>query len=647
MGFVTQLDPEFVANYKDKTPPWGPIGYVVYKRTYARPVVEENRKEEWWETVERCCNGLLELGGKFTKEEIEALYDSVFNLHCCFSGRALWQLGTDTVRKNGQDSLQSCWLTVVNHPVDPFCFLFNELMLGGGVGFNIHAEHVYELPVVAHDVSVIRKDERDVDFIVPDNREGWVSLLRKTLEAFFYTGKNLTYSTICIRGYGAPIKGFGGTASGPEELVKGIEEVCSVLRRRVGKKLRPVDCLDICNILGGIVVAGNVRRSAEIAVGGYRDIDYLKAKNWGEGAIPNWRAMSNNSVVVNDVDKLPHAFWKTYEGDSEPYGILNLDVAREYGRLADPKGYRPDPRVEGTNPCGEQFLEDKESCNLGEIFLPRVQDERHFKQVAALMTKVLKTIASVPAIYEETNRVIQRNRRIGLGVTGFLQAPHLMDEKLFHNVYRHVEDVDWEYSKTLGVNPSIKLTTVKPSGTLSLLPGVTPGVHPAFAKYCIRRIRIDADDPLVFEAKKKGYHVEPKRNFDGSKDTKTMVVEFPIAYPDGTVVAEDVDAIVQLEYAKWLQRNWSDNAVSVTVYYTPQELPGIKQWLRNNWKEMKSVSFLLREDHGFDQAPFEEIGEEKYMRMTQGLQKITRLEDSAEETELDDLGCSGGHCPVK
>lgn len=647
-GYVTEISEDFVKQYKRRVAPFGPVGFITYKRTYARRIENENRTEEWYETLRRCCNGILAIGGKFTKDEIETLYDKIFNLKCCFSGRALWQLGTETVKKLGGDSMMNCWVASINDPITPFCFTFNELMLGGGVGFNIQQEQVFEIPKVKYECNIIRDDSKDVDFIVPDNREGWVELLRRVLNAFFFTGKSFTYSTICIRGKGTPISSFGGVASGPEDLCKGINQIVGILMSRVGDKLRPVDCLDMLNIIGSIVVAGNVRRSAQLALGDMNDPLYLDAKNWAKGNIPNWRAMSNNSVCCNKYEHLPTKFWDGYNGDGEAYGLINLKNCRNYGRLVDGKDYRPDRMVVGTNPCGEVPLESYESCNLSEIFLPNIENEEEFKLVAGLMYKATKTISCLSFIHPETNAVVQENHRLGNSVTGFLQAPHLRSEKIFDNVYKHMEKLDKEYSKILGVKPSIKLTTVKPSGTLSLLAGVTPGVHPAYAPYYIRRIRMASGDPLVSTCKQHGFHVEPVKNFDGTFNWDTMVVSFPIRVPEGTVCAKDLTAVQQLDYSKWLQNNWADNSVSVTVYYKKEELASIKEWLEKNYdRSVKTVSFLLHNEHGFAQAPYEEITEEQFKTLSKGTKPINKIENDIGMELKDSLECSSGACPVK
>ena len=656
------LSSEFIEPYKTKNVPWGPMGFITFKSRYARWRAEDgsldpskedrHHKEEWWETIERCVNGVLHLDpvGIFTEEDAQLLYDYVFHLKCTFPGRGLWQLGTKYVDRNGQDSLQNCWNLCIDDPVESFCFLFDELMMGGGVGFNIHPRHVYEMPSIKFNPKIERCRGYDVDLIVADNREGWVRLLKRVLSRFFFSGRNLTFSTDCVRSKGAPIKGFGGTASGPEELVLGVMKVVEVLRSRYRKKLRPIDCLDICNIIGAIVVAGNVRRSAQIALGKKDDIEFLLAKNWQVGEIPAHRAMSNNSVLVENIDELPPQFWDGYMGNGEPYGMVNLTACQNYGRIVDGFGYRKDPRVVGVNPCGEITLESYESCNLFEIFFPNCTDEE-FRKAAELGYKVTKIISTVPAIYDKTNEVLQRNRRLGVGVTGLLQdRDRLKNKELFNETYRMLEALDKTISPKLGVRESIKLTTVKPSGTVSLLAGVTPGVHPAYSRFYIRRINLDSDSPLVRVCREHGYNIEPRIQIDGSRDLKTMVVEFPIETPASAVLAKEMTAIEQLEFARFMQTWWSDNSVSVTVYYRKEELDEIKTWLRKHWNEgrVKTVSFLLHSEHGFLQAPYEEISENKYRELIANTKPITHLVDERDGNyEIDDPDCKGGVCPTR
>lgn len=520
------------------------------------------------------------------------------------------------------------------------------LMLGSGVGYNIQREHVYKLPAVSETYQgPVRQDNASASFIVPDTREGWVELLARTLDSAFgqqLSRAGFTYSTQLIRGKGAPIRGFGGTASGPEDLCWGIGKIAGILEGRAGKQLRPIDCLDIMNIIGYVVVSGNVRRSAQIAIGDHDDIQFLKAKRWDLGGVPNWRAMSNNSVACNDFTLLPEEFWEGYRGNGEPYGLINLKLSRSCGRSGDTR-YK-DPRVRGFNPCAEQSLEDYETCCLAEIFLPNVESYAELVDVATLLYRINKHSLALPCHHKETEKVVHANMRMGIGVTGYLQATDEQRQWL-SDCYEALRAYDEEYSARRGWPRSIKLTTVKPSGTLSLLPGVTPGCHPAYASHLIRRIRIASDSSLVDVCRSHGYHVEPQRNTDGSPDHSTVVVSFPFSYPAGTKLASEMDAISQLEVVRRLQREWSDNAVSCTVYYTLEELPLIQEYLKKHYKSnFKSLSFLLHSGHGFDQAPLEEITEEEYNEMVSSTRIITSV-SSAEFEAADD--CASGVCPVK
>lgn len=778
--YAKTLPPSLRRALTETPVPWGPLGYLTYKRTYSRRRNDLGRTEEWGETVERCLQGLLDYGMAVTEDELVRMGEHFHQLRIMPAGRGLWQLGTSTVEKLGGASVQNCWHCPMNS-LDSFVFLFDQLMLGGGVGFNVLASDVYKLPGVKGGVTVTRADRDDADFIVPDSREGWVRLLREVLDAFFVTGKSLTFSCQCIRSKGAPISGFGGVASGPEELARGMVQIAEVLSKRANKHLRPIDVLDICNIIGSVVVSGNVRRSAQIAVGHYDDRDFLNAKRWDLGNIPNWRAMSNNTVMARQTTGLPQEFWDGYEGNGEPYGLFNLDLSRRVGRLVDGDKYS-DPDVTGTNPCqpafatvltlsgvktfadidagsviwskegwtnvvrkwsngvkavyryrtaaggefvgtedhrvlqrgektyvkwvdeidtfepisedpeadypshpipsrctgadflgffevfditvdndthtywtggvdvsncGEQSLCPWEGCCLVEKHLPNIRDGKQLHDAARCVYKIAKTMISLPQHWQKSREVIEKNRRIGIGVTGVCQAPHITDD-LLDAVYKDLRAFDVEYSRLVGLAPSIKLTTVKPSGTVSLLPGVTPGAHPAYAPYYIRRVRMSGDDPLVSVCRAHGYHAEPVRGFDGTSDPNTMVVSVPVKTPGNALLARDLSALDQLKIQRRLQTYWSDNAVSITVYYRKEELPAIKEYLAANYENStKSVSFLLHSEHGFHQAPYEEITKAQFEEMSASCKPITSLTDLEERDFVDNQECGKGGCPIK
>ena len=627
---------------KPKETPWGEVGYATFKRTYARPT--KGRTEEWPETIERvieACN--KQLGCDFDKDEQEDIRNMMLSLKGTVAGRFLWQLGTKTVDKLGLPSLQNCAFTVVDEPIRPFTWAFEMLMLGSGVGFNIQRENVYQLPKILKKVKVVRDDVNDADFIVPDSREGWVDLLKKVLEASFKTGEGFSFATHLVRSKGSKIKGFGGTASGPQDLVVGMLDINTILNSRSGKRLRPIDCLDIMNIIGKIVVAGNVRRSAQIALGDYDDIEFLRAKRWDLGGIPNWRAMSNNSVICDNTDDLLDEFWEGYKGNGEPYGLINLSASRRMGRVGEVQ--YPDPDVMGYNPCAEQSLAPYETCCLAEVYLPNIESELELKKVARYLYRINKHSLSIPCALKETEDIVHKNMRMGIGVTGYLQATEEQRSWL-DSCYIYLREYDKEYSRIAGFPASIKLTTVKPSGTLSLLAGVTSGAHPAYAQHYIRRIRMSADSELVRVCRDSGYDIEYVRNFDGTEDHSTVVVSFPCEFPQGTMLAENMSAVDQLEVVKRLQTEWSDNAVSVTIYYRKEELDDIRKWLDLNYVNVKSVSFLLHNEHGFDQAPLEAIDKKTHTKLKKKVKAITSLTDiKIEDVEIDD--CATGACPVR
>ena len=638
------IDDSFVASYSTQTPPWGfsGLGEIVYLRTYSRKK-DNGDLESWPETLQRVINGAIEVGAKLSQEDAEKLFDHCFNLRASFSGRSLWQLGTPLVKKLNATSLNNCYFTNIEK-IEDFELLFEYLMLGGGVGFSVERAKIHDLPKVQAGVVITQERSNDADIIVPDSRQGWKRLLHAVLKSYFETGKSFSYSTILIREFGAPLNTFGGTASGPGALIEGIKDICAVLENRVGKKLRSIDVLDICNIIGRIVVSGSSRRSAQIAMGDPDDVLFLRAKNWGSGNVPAWRANSNNSIYADYYEEIQPELWKGYDGTGEPYGLLNRRLARRFGRAGEVK---VDNSIEGFNPCAEIALADGESCNLSTLFLPNIESYEQFVEISTLLYKVQKQITQMAYPYEKTTSIVRKNARLGQSVTGILQCG---DEKLewLSDAYLALVKFDEDFSKDNGLPSSIRLTTVQPSGTLSLLPGVTPGIHPAYAKYYIRRVRFGSSDPLVEACRKRGYKVQWDMGLDGREDHTRYVVDFPCESPEGSILAKDMTAVQQLEWVKKMQTEWADNAVSVTVYYRKEELPAIQEWLSKNYdKSVKSVSFLLHTDHNFVLPPYEEITEADYRKSAAKIDATIPMVQRSFDGDLDLDNCATGACPIK
>lgn len=638
------LSESFVDSYSLKTAPWGfgGLGEIVFLRTYSRKK-DNGDNETWPETLRRVIDGAVEAGVPLTESEAEALFDHCFNLRCSFSGRSLWQMGTPLVKKFNATSLNNCYFTNIES-IEDFEMLFEYLMLGGGVGFSVERSKIHELPKVKAGVVITHERTNDADIIVPDSRHGWKRLLHAVLKSYFETGKSFTYSTILIREYGAPLKTFGGTASGPGALIDGVTDICKVLDGRVGKKLRSIDVLDICNIIGRIVVSGSSRRSAQIAIGDPDDVLFIRAKNWSTGTVPAWRANSNNSIYADSYEEIMPELWKGYDGSGEPYGLVNRKLARKFGRLGE---HKTDNSIEGFNPCAEIALADGESCNLATIFLPNVESLEQLIEISQLLYKVQKHITTMSYPYDKTTNIVRKNARLGQSVTGILQCT---EEQVgwLDAAYKALSDFDIEWSKDHDMPKSVRLTTVQPSGTLSLLPGVTPGIHPAYAKYYTRRVRFGSSDPLVDACRKRGYKVQWDIGIDGREDHTRYVVDFPCKSPEGAVLAAEMTAIEQLEWVKKMQTIWADNAVSVTVYYRIEELQQIKDWLAKNYDaSVKSVSFLLHSEHNFPLPPYEETTKEEYEKAVAKIDMSIPLVQRSFDGELTMDDCATGACPIK
>lgn len=634
---------EFISKYRGKQPNWGfgDLSYITYKTHYSR-IKENGEKEEFYDTLQRCINGAQDLGADYTQEEAERLFQYMWDFKCSYGGRMLWQLGTNTVKRFGMNSLLNCWYVSIDS-IDSFLFLFENLMLGGGVGFSVKREHIYELPRIKRNVSIELKNTNDADFIVPDSREGWIKLLKNVLESYFVTGISFNYSTVLIRGYGESIKTFGGTASGPKILIDGITDICKIFKEREGKKIRSIDVLDICNIIGRIVVSGNVRRSAEIAIGDMDDILFINAKRWDNGLIPNWRNMSNNTIECDDISKLEDmpSFWYGFEGKGESLGLFNLKLAKTFGRL----GEKRRDNCEGLNPCGEATIANNECCNLGEIFLNMIKTLKEFIDCVKLIYKTQKAVCNGSYLHKKTENIVHKNNRIIIGLTGICQVN---DEKInwLDECYKELRNFDKEYSKLKGWNESIKLTGIKPSGTLSLMSGSTPGIHSGFSEYYYRTQRLSTSNPLVKYCKDRGYKVEYERKYDQTVNYETVVIYFPIHLKD-SLYAENLTAIQQLELVKKIQTLWADNSISVTIYYKKEELPEIKQWLKENYTDsVKSISFLLHADHGYDQAVYQKIDKEEYEIAINNLKEIDYVVENNNDNKIAQEECDSGSCGV-
>lgn len=618
------------------------LAKIVCARTYSR-IKEDGNTETWEEIVRRVIEGnVAQYRGTpyLEPNEEDRLFYYLYNRKAMPAGRGLWFSGTEAQKRLGGIGLNNCYFLACD---DYRSFYISQdlLMLGGGVGMSVEHRFVSKLPKVKKNVVIENKETNDADFIVPDSREGWVELTRKILKSFFETGRGFSYSTVLIRGAGEPIKTFGGKASGKIPLIAFVSKLTSILKNRETKNIRPIDALDIVCSIGELVVSGNVRRSALLVQGDCWDKEFLKAKRWDLGNIPTQRAMANLSVVCDDVEDVHPLFWETYR-NGEPFGIVNRSNMRKYGRI----GEASFDDVWGCNPCAEVQLQSYEGCNLQEIFLPNLNSEQEFIEACRLMHRWGKRVSNEPYHVPETDKIVKKNRRIGTGITGCLQSDLFVPEVLDRG-YQAIQKENKEYSKLLGIPESKRVTTIKPSGSVSLVADTTAGIHPAFSRYYIRRVRFASNDALINILRDAGHKIEPVKRFDGTLDHDTLVVDFPCETPAGTPVAdEDWDTWKQLEVLKMVQKHWSDNSVSVTVYYKKEEIEQLKEWLKDNLSDIKTISFLCHNEHGFDQAPYEAITKEEFEKLSKNIRPI-KLDSFEAGSDLDNLECQNGVCPIK
>jgi len=660
------------------------LGEVVFRRTYSRD------NESWNDVVVRVVEGVMSIHKEhFTRASLEWNDDewqpfakemalSLFHMEWLPPGRGLWMMGTQFTYDRGSTALNNCSATdTKNDLVHSAEWTMDCLMNGVGVGFSTHWRGSASVP---------NKEDYET-FIIPDSREGWVESLIKLMCSYIDSpkhGKNkfpkFDYSQ--IREKGLPINGFGGTASGPEPLQKMHEriegyldafsirklETTATTYKQVGDEWKPEEVevskeyghsrliADIFNSIGACVVAGNVRRSAEIALGDVEDQEFINLKNYElnpERGEIGW--MSNNSVVLRadqdyeDFGYIPDMA-KRIVDNGEP-GMINLYNIQKYARYGKEK--HDDATL--VNPCGEISLENFELCNLAEVFPPRCKNKTDFYKALKFATFYASTVSLLPTHRPETNAIIAKNRRIGVSISGIAQwasGESIVDTNEWGEMnytkmttylrqgYKIVKDYNAEFAKMAGVPAAVRVTTVKPSGSISLLAGVTPGVHYPVSRYAIRRMRIGKDSPLVPSLVEAGIPYE-----DDTYSDNTLVFSFAIDH--GNVrPCEQVSPWEQFSVVAMLQRCYADNCVSATIYFDKEkDAPDVEKMLAMYIPILKSVSMLPHSGHGYVQAPYEPIDEEKYIALKDSY-TLPKFDKVSGNVPVGSKFCSGDTCEL-
>lgn len=513
---------------------------------------------------------------------------------------------------------------------------------GIGVGFDTRGANNLAL----HEPSLEKKDI----FIVEDSREGWAEAIGVLLESYFFKNRNyVEFDYTQIRPSGALLKSFGGRASGPQPLIDCIERVRFLLGEREGEKLTSRDIVDVMNLIGKAVVAGGARRSAQIAFGSVDDDDYTSIKDW---TLPEnqlrtdpdhgWAWNSNNSVFVEG--EIPKELIDKTVLNGEP-GYMWLDLAQQYGRMVDPPN-GADYRAMGGNPCLEQTLEPWECCTLVETFPTKHTDFSDYRETLKAAYLYGKAVTLLPTAWPETNEVMARNRRIGCSMSGdaeFVETRSWAELQEWQDEgYKFINHRDKKYSEWLAVRESIKKTSIKPSGTVSLVAAVTPGVHwPVSAGSHIRRVRYSVNDPLVAKLEDAGYPVEPMIG-----DPKNTVVVTFITQSAPIRDERSVSIWEKAELAVMAQRWWADNQVSATVTFLPSEEGQIAPLLASKKGQIKGISFLpLRDDEVYPQAPYERISEEDAQKMLSKVKHLKGIYKKGQEASGDKF-CDNDSCTI-
>lgn len=645
-----KLDKDFVAKYATIPVKFGfnGLGELTYYRTYSR-LKANGENEQWFETVERVVNGIYSIQKKHildqdlgwnenkAQESAEEMYDRIFTFKFLPPGRGLWACGTDIVKKGLGAAMNNCGF-VSTKDIDknfskPFCFMMDMSMLGVGVGFDVKG---------AGKILIVKPTEESYVFEIPDTREGWVKSIELLLESYTRTfSKPVKMVYDLIREAGAPIKTFGGVSSGPAPLILLHEQLRTILDKRDGQYLTEEDIADIMNLIGVCVVSGNVRRSAQIMFGEANSSAYLDLKNYEVNphrAAYGWT--SNNSVFCNENTDYKEAAKRTAI-NGEP-GYFWLENAQKYGRMVDAPNWK-DKKAVGCNPCAEQTLEDHELCCLVETFPHNHESLEDYKRTLKFAYLYGKSVTLLKTHNKDTNKVLLRNRRIGLSQTGiaqFLETHTLEEYRIWCDEgYKTVQKYDEIYSNWLCIPKSIKTTSIKPSGTISLLAGASPGMHYPENNFYIRRIRIGVNSPLLEACEKAGYPME-----QDVYDPSSMVVEIPVSIKCKTI--DQVSIWEQVALAVFIQKWWADNQVSCTVTFKPEEAKEIPAILDYYKYDLKAISFLPRVEQGaYPQMPYEAITEEEYLRRYTSTKPIkigTVSQDSKPE-----LYCDSEKCVVK
>ncbi|MDR3582319.1 MAG: ATP cone domain-containing protein [Candidatus Pacebacteria bacterium] len=620
----------------------------VYYRTYSKWIPEEGRRETWIETVDRYMGFMKEnIGSKLTDAEYAEVREGILKQEAMPSMRLL-QFAGKAARATNVAAF-NCSFTAPQK-LEDFAEMMYISMCGTGVGFSVESQYVQKLPQIEKQTG-----KKLASHVIDDSKEGWCDALTLGLKTWF-DGKDIDFDFSQLRPAGARLQTMGGKSSGPEPLRSLLTFARAKILAKQGRRLSNLDTHDICCKIGEVVVAGGVRRSAMISLSDLDDPEMRDAKTGPFWMTEPQRSMANNSAVYTEKPSSTQFLeeWislvKSRTGERGMFnrgGLAMQLPERRTKFLGDEIG-----KI-GTNPCGEILLQPKEFCNLSEI-VARVEDTEESlmrkMRLATILGTYQSTLTDFPYLSKEWKENCDRERLLGVSITGQWDCPAVRDEEMLRKLRDYAIEMNKEYAKKLGITPSMAITCVKPSGNLSQTVDSSSGLHPRHAQYYIRRVRIATTDALfqVLKDQKIPYFPEVGQS---AETANTYVVEFPVKAPDGAVVKNDLSAIDQLEYWKKVKVNYTEHNPSVTVSVGDSEWIDVADWVYKNWDMIGGLSFLPREDHAYLLAPYEEITKERYEEMAEKMPQIDFsqivLYEATDETDVKkELACVGGVCEI-
>ena len=625
----------------------------IHKSRYARYIPEEQRRENWDETVARYCNYFRDRG-QLKGKDYDEVYSAILNLEVMPSMRALMTAGAALDRDNVAGF--NCSYLPIDHP-RAFDEMMYILMCGTGVGFSVERQYVSKLPEVAEDFH-----ETETTITVIDSKIGWAKAYRELI-SLLYSGQLPSWDTSKVRPAGATLKTFGGRASGPEPLIDLFKFTVEVFKKAAGRKLSSIECHDLCCKIAQIVVVGGVRRSALISLSNLTDDRLRRAKHGQWWVDEPQRGLANNSACYTekpDFEAFLNEWTSLYESRSGERGIFSRVASQ---KQAAKNGRRDSDWDFGTNPCSEIILRPNQFCNLSEVVV-RAGDTfdtlRRKVRIASILGTLQATLTDFRYLRRKWKENTEEEALLGVSMTGILDHSVLAMqddgglwfdngrrrqlEAILEELKNEAIATNKEWAKKLGIKQSAAITCVKPSGTVSQLVDSASGIHGRFSPYYIRRVRADARDPLCGVLEAAGVPVE-----NDNLSPTTKVFSFVKQAPEGAVIASEQTGLEQLELWTMYQEHWCEHKPSITVYYRDSEFLAIGNWLYNNFDSVSGVSFLPYSNHTYEQAPYEAITKEQYEELVKSMPlevdwSLNEQEDVTEGSQ--ELACVGGACEI-